>query len=410
MHKTKVFKEKSAEFPHLIAQIFQRQGELESIKATNEKDTFHERFSDMAWLAKFGLLPLLILWSAITEASFTTMTFFDTTNNVFVTALLTALIVIIIEATKLFAGFKFVRFFTLGWLKAGRSYIIYFLFLMPFVFISFGGSAYLSISALPQIAERLTRNTSVLPQTELSDKKTEINSRYDALIADENKRQDKAQATTWKGVTTQAAIALSNKIQATKSEYEKQRTKEIEQASVIYGSTLTRFESSIISRGKWLQGLGGLGEFFSFILIILLCVYESAVYAEFPDKSEGEIYEMENRPSASIHHLSPPPDQRREIGFVMPERTSEPLEPLIDEPVQTPLNDVKPASDVKTVVFDAKYAIQRVKQTYGRHLEYPSERAKAHQLKRFYEFKEKLERHGYDVFVKGEKVIVNEPN
>jgi len=269
-----------------------KERQLSRIQNKNQQESIQDRLGSFITLISV-ILFVLIIWSILTESAFLWPTFKNNTGSSLWAGFLTIVVVIVIEAAKLGAGPLWLQFKTHGWFGDGAYYWIFYVFITLVVLIGFGGSATFSIKGGPTIASNLKNQSSTLSLIDLDS----IHAKYNDLKSQELIKQAQGAQMTWRGKVVSDGRQIINEAQATINKYEELRMTEIESAMQENERRRQAHEASISNFGGWVQGLGGIGELLTLLLITLRLLYYRAVADEQVDEDDPEVnYEASQSP------------------------------------------------------------------------------------------------------------------
>lgn len=258
------------------------------------------------------LLVLALLWSATTEFIFLTAVFSKMWSSTILTIGLTVLILLILELSKYFLGTYFFKYLTHGWLREGHYYQTSFLVILIASAAIYYGSFFLSVNGA-----RVSARFTYLQSHELGLIDTDsINRAYDRKLAVVQQNIEKAQNTTWKGITTRSATELIGQYQEQIVQFETQRDSSLAKAERLNTAVIGDSQGEIDITGYWLARFGGAGELLTLVCLFLLESYYRASYLQMPESLEEE------KPESSVQRLVAQDEPKYILAGIQPSTSS----------------------------------------------------------------------------------------
>lgn len=397
---------------------------IDSVVAENAPQSFYERLSGLVFCIKWIFLPLLLLWSIITEFGFFGTEFFGMSQSVAIAGLGAGVLIAIIEVGKYATGKLMVKFLVHGWLKDGFHYKIIFIPLSLFCVMLFGASFYTSINGAGRGSENLRAMTTKVKHDliNIDAIKAEFATEllpYQATVA-------KAQKTTWKGSMTKEAVKLAKSQAPIIQGIQARKDSTLLAAQKQNAAKLEEEKAKGQNFGLWLKGFGGLGELLQLVCYTLLGIYYRFSYLELPEEGEEveeaaaqvetevqaptarslrqELYPNER--AASNHAIVPA--SSRQIGFRYGQQPKPTALPAIPVPVQKEVAPAEQDSAVQTctTVYKDLFTVSHISKNSRKEVRYGFDilksRIKDYEAKRGqYEGPEKRDQ--YETYDKGLK-------
>jgi len=264
--------------PAEMANFFDKSKLQSQIIRENEAEGFLDRFHSFYMVIAWGILPLLIVWSIITEFLFLYRHFTQSTGSLPLTLVFTFLVILLVEGLKAKTAVPTLRMFTHGWFWQGWHYKAVLVFLLPVMAISYIGSAYMSVKGGPEIVYFFNSNNEELQPTLIS--LDSIHAGFDARTAPLLTNLAKAQKSTWGGKPTAEGLALSQKIQDQINRIEAERTTTLTEARALNQQLMGQWRERVTHRGGWMAGFAGIGEILQLICYLLLQIFHRSAYKE----------------------------------------------------------------------------------------------------------------------------------
>lgn len=234
-----------------------------AIVLEGDKKTYRERVGMIYIFLTYILLPLLIVWSIITEASFVGSSVYKATGSFVFSAIVASMSVIIVEGIKIAIGSEYIKFIVNKWAIGGVHYFIAFLLSSFLVIFAFGGSAIMSVKGTPITIQIFGSYIPVANQHDLG--------LIDSQIAE-------ARATKWKGTTT-----------STSQKAIKSLTVQREKALIENQRLIKLNEDKLSSIGLAFSAFGGYLEFAAFVCLLFAGFYKKYSYDEIPESRKAEL-------------------------------------------------------------------------------------------------------------------------
>jgi hypothetical protein len=280
-----------------------RRRALERIRGTAKRQSVYDRLGPFNQALSIVLI-LLIVWSVLTEFAFIFPQLLNTAGSKAFAITVTVILIISIEVLKIVGGRTLIRMVSFGWLQDGGHYRVMFGILLLPVLAAFLSSAYCTIMGAPTTVDHINRQTTTLPLVDLQ----EIRAGYDAKIAHQEQVIQQGKQMTWKGKVVSDGRKLIRQANETIEKLNDDLEAELAAARAKNSELVAGNQADVANVGTWLQGFGGIGELFSFLLLVFMTNYERAV----ADEDDGNDPE-DSPPSPPGRKKSPP--TAREIPF-----------------------------------------------------------------------------------------------
>lgn len=224
----------------------------------------------------FVVYPIAALISAFTEGTHLYTNFNDTFANATVAWGLTVLIVLFIEVGQYFAINKVVDDLREGVYAESINHVTAFVIAALVGGVLMWISVTLSIQGAPITNEHFKKQKTPLELISID----EINARYDAQIAEENKTLGMANKMTWRGKIVEDGRVLAKKVSDQKARIETNRQAEVAAAMTENKKREDEYNGKLQHSGAWFTRFAGLGEIIKLICLIFLGNYEAGAKKE----------------------------------------------------------------------------------------------------------------------------------
>lgn len=270
-----------------------KESKLEQIKKIGDAEYFDDRFGGIVTFLQYVILPILVLWCALTGGAFVGLNIYQLTQSGLAALMIAALFVVFLEASQLKIGKKIIDAVCFGWWKEGWHYAAIISVLVIFFLAAFGGSIYLSVKGSP-IASSYIADLVCPPTLSNTDS---ISSTYKAALLS----QDSKTSTALGIRTEKGLVAWKGQKIAELSERNKGKLLDLQHAelSAVIARDSTgyaHFEAFKMTWGGWISSFGGWAEAMKLLILIIVGIYTYSTYVERFKGAQDEKPETEVPP------------------------------------------------------------------------------------------------------------------
>lgn len=268
-----------------------KESKLQQIKKIGDAEFFDDRFGGIVTFLQYVILPILVLWCALTGGAFVGLNIYQLTQSGLAAFLIAALFVVFLEASQLKIGKKIIDAISFGWWREGWHYAAFVFVLSAFFLAAFGGSIYLSVKGSP-IASSYIADLVCPPTLSNTDS---INGTYKAaLLSQDSKTGSALGIRTEKGVVSWKGQKIAELSERNKGKLLDLQYAELSAVMARDSTGYARFEAFKSTWGNWISSFGGWAEAMKLLILIIVGIYTYSTYVERfkgaqEDKPETEV-------------------------------------------------------------------------------------------------------------------------
>jgi hypothetical protein len=239
-------------------------------KMTEPKD-FMSRNLSIFLVVGWVIYPIAMLYSAITEGGHLFSRFSETMGSPVVAAIVTLLLVVMIEVGVIMFGRSTVDDLVEGVAAEDASFQRMFVAKLILFLACFATSTTLSITGASETTAFIRRSQD--PPVQLVP--DSIQQRYDHLLALQAATIQDARTMTWKGKITREGSKIIQTAQAEIRKIEDQRNLELAKLTETNTTTLSEWMARTDQHSNWATWLSGLGQLIMLLTLIITGVYRA---------------------------------------------------------------------------------------------------------------------------------------